>query len=180
MKRKPPKFILYAILIFLLAVAIFGCNTEKKALSKTQLYLFKHPEFSAGYCAEQFPDKPDSVIIKTDTLIEIATMDSLVYDTILLNHDTTLIRTIVKTQKIYIKRDSIIYRENRAEQERLQLALFECQKNAGLILQENNNLKASLATWRKTANIRWWWIALLIGGFVGTIAIKIFGKPKIV
>jgi len=165
---------------FILLIGLASCYNQKKATTQFNKAVLSYPKIPLDYCAAQFPDKPDSVIIKTDTLIEIATMDSLVYDTLLLNHDTTLIRTIVKTQKIYIKKDSIIYRENRAEQERLQLALFECQKNAGLILQENNNLKASLATWRKTAKTRWWWIALLIGGFVGTIAIKIFGKTKIV
>ena len=165
---------------FILLIGLASCYNQKKATTQFNKAVLSYPKIPLDYCAEQFPDKPDSVIIRTDTIINIATMDSLVYDTLLLNHDTTLIRTIVKTQKIYIKKDSIIYRENRAEQERLQLALFECQKNAGLILQENNNLKTSLATWRKTAKIRWWWIALLIGGFVGTIAFKIFGKPKIV
>jgi 5-methylcytosine-specific restriction endonuclease McrA len=166
---------------FILLFGLIACNIENRQKSKAQLYLFKHPEFSAGYCAEQFPDKPDSVIVHeietiTDTLWNYSGTDTIRVsgsDTIRIIQYKT--NTITKIQR----RDSIIYRENRAEQERLQLALFECQKNAGLILADNNSLKASLATWRKTAKIRWWWIALLIGGFVGTIAIKIFGKTKL-
>src|SRR6187402_2417802 len=125
---------------FILLIGLSSCYNQKKATTQFNKAVLSYPKIPLDYYAAQFPDKPDSVIIRTDTIINIATMDSLVYDTLLLNHDTTLIRTIVKTVKIYIKKDSIIYRENRAEQERLQLSLFECQKNAGLILQENNNL----------------------------------------
>jgi hypothetical protein len=166
---KHTHWVIAFILIALLGV-MAGCNPEAKNLRKTQEYLFKHPEFSSGYCSEQFPDKPDSVIVKTDTLIEIATMDSLVYDTLTVLHDTTLIRTIVKTQKIYIRKDSIIYRENRAEQERLQLGLLACQTNNGITLAKNTKLEQDLAGWKKKAKTRWLWIALLIGG-AATVAI---------
>jgi len=163
---------------FILLFGLLSCNTEKKALSKTQLYLFKHPDFTAGVCAAQFPDKPDSVIIRTDTIINIATMDSLVYDTILLNHDTTLIRTIVKTVKIYINKDSIIYRENKAEQEQLKLAWIECQTNNGVTLAKNAQLELELNDWKHKAKTRWLWIALLIGGAAAYTAFKVW-KPKI-
>ncbi len=163
----------------IIAIFLFGCNTAQRQLSKTQEYLFKHPEFSSGYCAEQFPDKPDSVIVKTDTIINIATMDSLVYDTLLMRHDSLLLRTIVKTKIVTIRKDSIIYRENRSEQERLQLGLLACQTNNGVTLQKNLKLEQDLASWKSKAKTRWWWIALLIGGIVGTVAIKLFGKTKL-
>ena len=166
---KHTHWVIAFILIALLG-AMAGCNPEAKNLRKTQEYLFKHPEFSSGYCAEQFPDKPDSVIVRTDTLIEIATMDSLVYDTLSILHDTTLIRTIVKTQKIYIRKDSIIYRENRAEQERLQLGLLACQNLNNHLLDNYNNQGKQLDEWKKKAKTRWLWIALLIGG-AATVAI---------
>jgi len=163
---------------FILLFGLVACNTEKKALSKTQIYLFKHPEFSAGYCAEQFPDKPDSVIIRTDTLIEIATMDSLVYDTLLLNHDTTLIRTIVKTVKIYINKDSIIYRENRAEQERLQLALLECEKTTASLVQKNTVLEQERNDWKGKARKRGWMFLGLIFLVIGAVGMRLYLKSK--
>jgi hypothetical protein len=162
----------------ILLLGLVGCNSEKKALSKTQLYLFKHPEFSAGYCSEQFPDKPDSVIIKTDTIVEIATMDSLVYDTLLLKHDSLIMRTIVKTKIVTVRKDSIIYRENKAESQRIQLALNDCQTNSNAILKSNQDKDLIIAEWKGKAKKRWLWIALLIGGAAAFTAFKIF-KPKL-
>ncbi len=162
----------------IIAIFLFGCNTAQRQLSKTQEYLFKHPDFTAGVCAEKFPDKPDSVIVITDTIINIATMDSLVYDTLLMRHDSLLLRTIVKTQKIYIRKDSIIYRENKAESQRLQLALNDCQTNNNTLLKSNQDKDLIIAEWKGKAKKRWLWIALLIGGAAAFTAFKIF-KPKI-
>jgi len=163
---------------FILLFGLIACNTEKKALSKTQLYLFKHPEFSAGYCAEQFPDKPDSVIVKTDTIIEIQFMDSIVFDTLFRDSLGFKYRTITKVVTKTITKDNIIYRENRAEQERLQLALLSANKNITDLIAKNTILEQDRNDWKGKAKTRWWWIALLIGGFIGTIAIKVFSKTK--
>ena len=162
---------------FILCLGLAACNAEKR----TQRYLFEHPEFTAGVCAEQFPDKPDSVIIKIDTITEIIFMDSIVKDTDTLYRDSLgfKYRTIIKVITKTIRKDSIIYRENRAEQERLQLGLLACQTNNGITLAKNAQLERELNTWKHKAKTRWWWIALLIGGFVGTIAIKIFSKTKL-
>ena len=162
-----------------LIIAIFllsSCYSEKKATSQFNKAVLSYPHIPLDYCAAQFPDKPDSVIIKTDTLINIATMDSLVYDT--LTKDSSIYRTIVKTQKIYIHKDSIIYRENKAEQQRLQLALNDCQTNNNLILKSNQDKDLIIAEWKGKAKKRWLWIALLIGGAAAFTAFKIF-KPKI-
>ena len=165
---------------FILLLGLVACNTEKKALSKTQLYLFKHPEFSAGYCAEQFPDKADSVIVKTDTVTEIQFMDSIVFDTDTLYRDSLgfKYRTITKVVTKTITKDNIIYRENRAEQERLQLAMLSANKNITDLIAKNTILEQDRNDWKGKAKTRWWWIALLIGGFIGTIAIKVFSKTK--
>jgi len=166
------KYLIIAIFVF------SSCYNEKKATSQFNKAVLSYPKIPLDYCAAQFPDKPDSVIIKTDTLINIATMDSLVYDTLLMRHDSLLMRTIVKTQKIYIRKDSIIYRENKAEQQRLQLALNDCQTNNNLILKSNQDKDLIIAEWKKKAKKRWLWIALLIGGAAAFTAFKIF-KPKI-
>jgi len=163
---------------FILLFGLLACNTEKKALSKTQLYLFKHPEFSAGYCAEQFPDKTDSVIVKTDTVTEIQFMDSIVFDTLFRDSLGFKYRTITKVVTKTITKDNIIYRENRAEQERLQLALLSANKNITDLIAKNTILEQDRNDWKGKAKTRWWWIALLIGGFIGTIAIKVFSKTK--
>jgi hypothetical protein len=163
---------------FILLFGLVACNTEKKALSKTQLYLFKHPEFSAGYCAEQFPDKADSVIVKTDTVTEIQFMDSIVFDTDTLFRDSLGFKYKIKVVTKTIYKDNIIYRENRAEQERLQLALLSANKNITDLIAKNTILEQDRNDWKGKAKTRWWWIALLIGGFIGTIAIKVFSKTK--
>ncbi len=163
----------------IIAIFLFGCNTAQRQLSKTQEYLFKHPDFTAGVCAEKFPDKPDSVIVKTDTIINIATMDSLVYDT--LYYDTSNCKpiTILKTKTITIRKDSIVYRENRAEQERLQLALLSCQTNNNAWLNKYSEQERLLAEWKGKAKKRWLWVALLIGGAVAYTGFKVYSKFKI-
>ena len=155
---------------FILLIGLASCYTEKKAKQQFNKAVLSYPRIPLDYCAAEFPDKPDSVIIRTDTIINIATMDSLVYDTLLLNHDTTLIRTIVKTVKIYINKDSIIYRENKAEQERLQLMLTSCMNNNNTLVGKLDEKDKLIADWKKKAKTRWLWIALLIGG-AATVAI---------
>lgn len=163
---------------FILLIGLASCYNQKKATTQFNKAVLSYPKIPLDYCAAQFPDKPDSVIIRTDTIINIATIDSLVYDTLLLNHDTTLIRTIVKTVKIYINKDSIIYRENKAEQEQLKLAWMDCQTNNGVTLAKNAQLERELNDWKHKAKTRWLWIALLIGGAAAYTAFKIL-KPKI-
>ena len=164
----------------ILLVGLVACNTEKRALEKTQLYLFKHPEFTAEICAEQFPDKPDSVIVKTDTLTEIIFMDSLVFNTDTLFRDSLgfKYRTITKVVTKTIRKDSIIYRPNLAEQERLRLVLNKCQDNNNLLLKNNQEKDVLIAEWKKKAKTRWLWIALLIGGAAAFTVFKVVGKFK--
>ena len=165
-------------LTFILLIGLSSCYNQKKATTQFNKAVLSYPKIPLDYCAAQFPDKPDSVIIRTDTIINIATMDSLVYDTLLLNHDTTLIRTIVKTVKIYINKDSIIYRENTANVERCELVLREAQNNNNQLLKDNHEKDLVIADWKKKAKTRWLWIALLIGGAAAYTAFKIW-KPKI-
>ena len=161
----------------ILCFGFVACNTEKRALEKTQLYLFRHPEYTAEVCAEKFPDKADSVIVyetKTDTLWELLQF----YDTKSTN-DTIRItdhKTKVVTKTIW--RDSVIYRENRAEQERLQLGLLACQTNNGITLAKNTKLEQDLAGWKKKAKTRWLWLALIIGGAAAFTVFKVVGKFK--
>ncbi len=165
-------------LTFILAIILFGCYNQKKATTQFNKAVLSYPKIPLDYCAAEFPDKPDSVIIRTDTIINIATMDSLVYDTLLLNHDTTLIRTIVKTVKIYINKDSIIYRENKAEQERLQLALLEANRTIAAMVADKAKVEKERDEWKARAKTRFWWMLLFIGMGIGYTAFKIW-KPKI-
>lgn len=156
-------------LTVILLIGLSSCYTEKTARNQFSKAVVAYPEIPLDYCANQFPDKPDSVIIyetKTDTLWELMQF----YDTTSTN-DTIRItdhKTKVVTKTIW--RDSIIYRENRAEQERLQLGLLACQTNNGIMLAKNTKLEQDLAGWKKKAKTRWLWIALLIGG-AATVAI---------
>jgi hypothetical protein len=161
--------------VFITIIFASGCNSEKKALRKTQEYLFRHPDFSAGYCAEQFPDKPDSVIIKElETITD--TLWGLNYDTVINRDTVTIIQTKTNTVTKVLRRDSIIYRENKAEQHRLELQLDKCQSNYNSLLDKYNEQGKLLVSWKGKAKTRWLWIALLIGGAVAYTGFKLYSK----
>jgi hypothetical protein len=179
--NKALKAIVVIIVLFATAYVITGCNTEKRALRKTQRFLFEHPEFSAGYCAEQYPVK-DSVRVR----------DSIYYDTIyqdpaILEYadapadasipapdenppqmEAPTIKYIIKTHR----KDSIIYRRDGAEERRLQLALQACQGNNNDLQNKYAALEEDRNAWKGKAKTRWLWIALLIGGAIGYTVIK--------
>jgi len=157
----------------IIVVFLFGCNKAQRQLEKTQEYLFKHPEFSAGYCAEQFPEKTDSLIVKTDTVIEILFMDSLVFNTDTLYRDSLgfKYRTIVKTVTKTIHKDSIIYRENTA-------ALKSCQIDnsniTALLVKKTDESDRYKGQAKKRGIIMWALIFLIIGA----IGMRLYLKSK--
>lgn len=185
--HNPASRIIPAGILLLLIVLLFGCNPEAKKLRKTQEYLFRHPDFSAGYCAEQYPVK-DSIV----------TRDSIRFDTLYVpdysgiepadtlspaggggssssNGSTsgggqkeTVTRYITKT----ITKDTTIYRRDAAEERRLQLSLQACQGNNTILLNKNEALQAKVDEWKAKAKTRWWWIIALIGAAVTYTAIK--------
>jgi len=189
-KHKPPyrHFVLYWIIALALVFTLGSCHTEQRSMRKAQEYLFKHPEYSAGYCAEQYPVK-DSIITK----------DSITYDTLYVQADPSIdpvpmnpgdnppqfevvpnkeppvIKYILKT----IRKDSIIYRRDGAEERRLQLSLQACQGNNNNLVNKNDELQQLVNEWKGKAKTRWWWIALLIGGAVAYTGIKLSNKLKI-
>jgi hypothetical protein len=165
---------------FILCFGFLACNVENRQKTKAQLYLFKHPEFSAGYCAKQFPDKSDSVIVKTDTVTEIQFMDSIVFDTDTIFRDSLgfKYRTITKIVTKTITKDNIIYRENRAEQERLQLAFLECQKTTAALVQKNTVLEQDRNDWKGKARKRGWMFLGLIFLVVGAVGMRLYLKSK--
>ena len=165
----------------IIAIFLFGCNKAQRQLEKTQLYLFKHPEFTAGVCAENFPDKPDSIIVRTDTLTEIIINDPIFDVTDTAYFDTSNCKPITILKTIKIRKDSIIYRENKAEQHRLELALLSCQDNNNAWLNKYSEQERLLADWKKKAKTRWLWIALLIGGAATVLVFKVIKgiKPKL-
>lgn len=160
----------------ILLLGFVACNP----LKKTQRYLFEHPEFTAEICAENFPDKADSVIIKTDTITEVIINDPIIEITDTAYFDTSNCKpiTILKTKTITIRKDSIIYRENRAEQERLQLALISANKNITDLIAKNTVLEQDRNDWKGKAKTRWLWIALLIGGAAAVAIFKVIKAVK--
>ena len=173
MKRWP------IILLFGLA----ACYSERKARNQFAKAAVAYPLIPVEYCAEQFPDKPDSVIVKTDTVTEILFMDSLVFNTDTLYKDSLgfKYRTITKVVTKTIRKDSIIYRLNTAEQERLRLQLNKCQDNNNVVMTKNLEQEKLIASWKKKAKDRWLWIALLIGGAVAFTIFKVAKglRPKL-
>jgi len=162
-------------LILLIGFNVSGCYTENKARQQFSKAVVAYPQLPLDYCADQFPDKPDSVIVKTDTLTEIIFMDSLVFNTDTLYRDSLgfKYRTVTKVVTKTIRKDSIIYRENKAERERLNLMLIDCQKNNNVLLAKLDEKDKIIADWKGKAKKRWLWIALLIGGAAAYTVFKV-------
>ncbi len=178
-KHKPPhtnNFFIYWIIAIALAFTLGSCHSEQKALRKTQEYMFSHPEFSAGYCAERYPVK-DSIV----------TRDSIQFDTLYVQwpeepapmnpgdnappfevKPEQVTRYITKT----IRKDSIIYRRDEAEERRLNLSLQSCQGNNNNLVNKNDEIQKQLAEWKGKAKARWWWLAALIGAAAMYTVIK--------
>jgi len=161
----------------ILFVGLVSCNKAQRQLEKTQLYLFKHPEFTAEVCAEKFETKPDSVIVyetKTDTLWELIQF----YDTTSTN-DTIRItdhKTKVVTKTIW--RDSIIYRENKAEQERVNLMLIECQRNNNVLLAKLDAVEKDRDEWKGKARKKGWMFWGLVFLVVGAVGMRMYLQTK--
>ena len=153
--RKPPEYLRVIVLSFLIAVLLYSCYTENKAKQQFNKAVLSYPRIPLDYCAAEFPDKPDSVIVyetKTDTLWELLQF----YDTTSTN-DTIRItdhKTKVVTKTIW--RDSIIYRENKAEAERLKLAWTDCQFNNTALVVSNQKKDIEIAEWKAKARKKGW------------------------
>jgi len=162
---------------FILLLGLLSCNTAQRKLEKTQEYLFKNPEFSSGYCAERFPQLRDSVVVY-ETVADTLWGTNTIFDTVLTNDTVRITAIKEKVVTKTIRRDSIIYRENRAEQERLQLGLLECQKLNVALIEKNTKIENDLTSWKGKAKKRWLWLALLIGGAAAFTAFKVFKTVK--
>lgn len=165
---------------FILLIGLASCYTEQKAKNQFAKASIAYPAIPLDYCAAKFPDKPDSVIVKTDTVTDIIFMDSLVNNTDTLYRDSLgfKYRTIYKTQKIYIKKDSIIYRENKAEQERLRLQLEKCIDNNNVLVGKLDEKDLLISEWKGKAKRRGWEFWGLIFLVIGAIGMKIYSKTK--
>ncbi len=164
------------ILIFVL-LAFTSCYNQKKATTQFNKAVLTYPKIPLDYCASEFPDKPDSVIVyetKTDTLWELIQF----YDTTSTN-DTIRItdhKTKVVTKTIW--RDSIIYRENKAESQRLQLALNDCQYNNNVLLAKLGAVEKDRDEWKGKAKKKGWMFWGLIFLVIGAVGTRIYLKSK--
>lgn len=155
--------------IYLVAIFLISCNP----LKKTQRYLFEHPEFSSGYCAEQYPVK-DSVLVRYDTVLDLGEyVDIVPNDTVRKDSFIYITNTVTKTIYKTIRKDSIIYRRDGAEERRLQLALIACQGNSNIMMDNFNKQAQQLAIWQGRAKKRFWLIVALIGGAVVYTGMKL-------
>jgi len=162
---------------FILLVGLASCYTEKKAKQQFNKAVLSYPKIPLDYCAAEFPDKPDSVIVyetKTDTLWELIQF----YDTTSTN-DTIRItdhKTKVVTKTIW--RDSIIYRENKAESQRVQLALNDCQNNNNVLLAKLDAVEKDRDKWKGVARKKGWMFWGLIFLVIGAVGTRIYLKSK--
>lgn len=158
----------------ILTLLLFSCSVEKRAQKKVAWLLSK--DLMDDNCARLYPNR-DSLIVRdsvsTDTLI----LDSTVYlrDTVLKDGQIIYrekkcppVQVITKT----IRHDSVIYRTNTAEVERLKGEVLEKEK----VIKEKDQLIVQKD--RKAEKNDWWKIACLItwGVMAAGIAFKIAKK----
>jgi len=164
-------------LLIILILFTTSCNSLKKAQKDVSKIAVTHKEVLINYCAAEFPDKADSVIVyetKTDTLWELIQF----YDTTSTN-DTIRItdhKTKVVTKTIW--RDSIIYRENKADQERLNLMLIECQRNNNVLLAKLDAVEKDRDEWKAKARKKGWMFWGLVFLVVGAVGMRIYLQTK--
>src|SRR5688572_1053905 len=162
---------------FILCLGLASCYTENKARQQFSKAVVAYPQIPLDYCADQFPDKADSVIVyetKTDTLWELLQF----YDTTSTN-DTIRItdhKTKIVTKTIW--RDSIIYRENKADQERINLMLIECQRNSNVLLAKLDAVEKDRNEWKGKARKKGWMFWGLIFLVIGAIGTRLYLKSK--
>lgn len=132
----------WVIVVFLLAVAIFGCTTAHKA-SK---YMVKHPVVGATYCTVYHPCK-DSVSLITKYMegeLRIDTIDNSHVDSFISERTNT--RNIIKYRTVVkIKTDTVTSIRT----------IYQTDKGANLLLQ---NAKEQIASKNKAINKRNTWV----------------------
>jgi hypothetical protein len=178
MKRKD---IWWAVAFILIgALSALGCYNQRKATNQFSKAVVAYPKIGADYCGDAYPVR-DS-IIKGDSIL---TTDTVTYfeqlsDTVMI-HDFDTVRVyITKTLPAKIITNTIHTIDTIIKEGGGTLAkLTSCQIDNSRLTQLLVTVTADRDKWQGKAKTRWWWIALLIGGIVGTIAIKIFGKTKL-
>lgn len=159
------KLLIIWLIIIAAVLFLHGCSVEKKAQRKTA-WLISRDKLD-DICARVYPPR-DSFSVK----------DSILFDTLYMDNNV-IIRDTVKCKDtvIYLERrcppseriiihhyhDSIIYRSNTAEEDRLKGEIITWQKgfeHAGeMILDLNNELK------EQRGKRDWWmWAFLILAG----------------
>lgn len=135
--HRNPVSLLLPGLFLLLLLSLLSCNTPAKQLKKTQEYLFKHPDFSVGYCAEQYPLIPGGI----DSSKYLSALKEI--DSLLNASDNTggendqvndSLRNIIKNMIDNGWNDILV-----------DTACTSIYKYAASLLKENDNLKAQLS-----------------------------------
>lgn len=165
-ERKIRTLLILFLIVWAILLLLTACSVEKKTQRKVA-YLIAHDKLD-DVCSRVYPNH-DSVVTK----------DSISFDTLFVESDPELIRdTIYKGDTVFISskcppvqiitkviyRDSIIYRTNTAEVERLKGVILEkekviAQKDDIIIRQQ---VKIDKNDWWKTACILSW-CAMLLG-----------------
>ena len=175
MKRKDIWWVVVFILIG--ALSALGCYNQRKATNQFSKAVVAYPKIGANYCGDAYPVR-DS-IIKGDSVF---TTDTVTYfeqlsDTVMIQDFDTVRVYITKTLPAKIITNTIHIHDTLVQENTAKIAACQIDNSrmTGLLV----TVTADRDKWQGKAKTRWWWIALLIGGIVGTIAIKIFGKTKL-
>lgn len=162
-------------LLIIISILLFSCSVEKRAQKKVSWLLSR--DLMDDNCARLYPNR-DSVVVRDSITRDTTYQDSAVYlrDTVYRDGDTIYREKKCPPVKIItntIRKDSIIYRTNTAEVERLKGEILEKEK----IIKEKDQLivqkdkKAEKNDWWKWACLITW--ALIAIGITFKIAKKV-------
>lgn len=169
MSENKIKWILLGFLIIWgILLLLTSCSVERKTQRKTA-WLISH-DLLDDVCSRNFPVR-DSVVTKDSVRFDTLYLDSeaeILHDTVVSQGDTVfrIIEKKCPPQIVltkFVKRDSIIYRTNTAEVERLK----------GVILDKDKQIKAKddiiINQQEKIDKNDWWKMAFLILAFVNVL-----------
>lgn len=151
------KYLIYLILLCFVAM-LFSCNVEKQAQKKVS-WLLAH-DLMDDNCARLYPIR-DSIVVRDSTSFDTLYVDSDVFirDTIEREGKIVYIEKKCPPHQVItntIRRDSIIYQSNTAEEERLKGEVLKKEK----IIQAKD--ETIVAKDKKIDKNNWWKIACVI------------------
>lgn len=155
----PPK-VFWVLLVVLIGIILASCSVERQAQRKTA-WLIAHDKLD-DVCARIYPPK-DSLVVRDSVSFDTLYVENEViyYDTVYRDGQMVVISKPCPPHQVItqtIRKDSLIYRTNTAEVDRMKGEVLEVQRQLkdkdSIIIKQQQNLDKD--NWWKVACIITW------------------------